>query len=85
MRGLVGQLHDIITIRPNPFTVARLDYDGPVGTIGFLKARVAVEPVSSRLLDRKPVGEGFTRSDTVEADTGDAVLLEGQDQPMPMN
>ena len=37
------------------------------------------------LLDREPVGEGFTRSDTVEADTGDAVLLEGQDQPMPMN
>ena len=82
---LVGQLHHIIAIRPNPFTVARLDHDGTVSAIGFLKARVAVEPVSASLLDRKPVSEGFTRSDTVEADTGNAVLLEGQDQPVPMN
>ena len=85
MRVLVGQLHDIIAIGSDPLAATRLDHDRPVGTIGFLKARVAMKPVSARLFDREPVGEGFTRSNTAKADAGDAVLVEGQNQSVPMN
>ena len=46
---------------------------------------MAVEPVGARLLDWEFVGEGFTRFDTWEADSGHAVLIKRKDQTMPVN
>ena len=46
---------------------------------------MTVEPVSARLLDRKFIGEGFTRLDTWKTDTWHTILIERKDQAVPVD
>ena len=76
VRVLVCQLNNVIPISMDGVMALRLDDDRSIGTVGFLKAGVAVEPVGSGLLNRKLVGERGARFDTVKADPWYAVLTE---------
>ena len=62
-----------------------LDDDRAVGAVRLLKAGMAVKPIGSRLNDRELICEGLARLDARIADAGHAVLLEWQDQTVPMD
>src|SRR5690606_22195580 len=55
------------------------------GPVWLLKTRVAMKPVGACLLDREFIGERFTRLDARETDTWHTVLIERQDQTVPVN
>ena len=42
-------------------------------------------PVRTGLTDREAVGEGFARRDPVEAEAGDAVLVEREEEAVPVD
>jgi hypothetical protein len=85
MRMRVGQLHDVVSVVAERVPLRGIDDDRAVGPIRLLKACMAMKPVGSALDDRKVVGEGLARCDPFIADTRHAILLEGQNQTMPVN
>ena len=85
VRVFVGQLNHVLTVVTERLTPLGFDDNGTVSTVRLLEAGVAVKPVGTRLLDGKLVGKGFSRLDSGETDTGHAVLIEGKDQPVPVN
>ena len=85
MRVFVSQLNDVLTVVTERLTPFGFDNNGTVGTVGLLEAGMTVKPVGTRLLNGKPVGKGFTRPDARETDTGHAILIEGEDQSVPVN
>ncbi len=85
MGVLVSQLHHVLAVITKRLTLFRFDHNGTIGAIRLLKTRVAVEPVSACLLDRKFISKGFTRLDAWETYAGYTVLIKRKDQPMPVN
>ena len=85
MGVLVGKLDDVFPVVTEGLTVLGLDHNGAVGAVRLLEAGVAVEPVSAGLDDREAVGKGFSRFDTRITDTRHTVLLERQNEPVPVH
>ena len=76
VRVFVGQLNHVFAIVPERLTPLGFDNDGSVSAVRLLETRVAVKPISARLLDREFVGKGFPWLDARETDAGHAVLVE---------
>ena len=85
MGVFIGQLHHVFTIVAERFTALGLNDNGAIGSVWLLKTRVAVEPIGACLLDRKFIGECFTRLDTWKTDTWHTILVEGKDQSVPVD
>ena len=85
MRVRVGELDHVFLVVTKRLAALLVDDDRAVGTIWFLKAGVAVKPISTALGDRERVGKGLARRDAVIANARHPVLLERQDQPVPMH
>ena len=82
---LVRQLDHVFPVITEWIAALRLDDDGAISPVRFLEAGMAVIPVSSRLLGRELVGEGFSRRYSVIADGRYAIHVERQNQPVPVN
>ncbi len=59
--------------------------DRPIMSDRLLHARMAVIPIGAGLPHGKFIGKGLTRSNAGEADAGNAIHLERQDQTMPVD
>ena len=68
-----------------PLTGARLYHDRSVQSRLFLKARVAVIPVGTGLMDREAVGEGLARRDALEAQARHTIHVGRKNDPVPVN
>lgn len=51
----------------------------------LLKARMAVPPIGAGLADGEFVSEALARPDAGEGDAGDAVILEGEEEAVPVD
>ena len=82
--GPVREQHDVLALRDMALAVARIDDDRAVQADLFLKARVRVIPVRSRLIHLEAIFERRAGRDAGEADAGHAVHVGGHDEPVPV-
>ena len=75
----------MILISLHPVTIGRIDDDGAVHACHFLECRMGMVPVGATLLQFEAILKSFTRSNTGETNTWNAVHLVGQDEAMPVN
>ena len=85
MGVLIVQDNDVFAVIAERFALRVFDDQGTIGSVGFLKAGMAVIPVGSRLNDRELVGEGFAGFNAIKADGRHAIHLKRQDQAMPVD
>ena len=81
----VGQQNNEVPIICNRVRAARLDYDGAVQSRLFLKSRMAVIPEGAALPHIKLIGERFTGSYAIKADTWDTIHVGGQNHSVPVD
>jgi hypothetical protein len=81
----VRQQDDVIAIGAMRVAVARLDDDGAVQASLLLKARVAVVPVSARLVCAEAIRIGRSRRNAHEAQARHSVHVGRQHDAVPVN
>ena len=84
-RGEIADQQDIVAVDRNRLAAARFDNHRPVMARLFLQPRVAVIPICPRLADGECIIESLTGLDAGEADTRNAIILERQQQPVPVH
>ncbi len=82
---LVRQLDHVFPVITVGFAILVVDDDRAIGAVRFLKAGMRMEPVGAVLKDREAVGESLARLDAGIRDARHAVLIEGQNQPVPVD
>jgi hypothetical protein len=83
--AMVGQHDDMLAVGRDRVFAGRVDHQRAIMPQLLLQPGMAVIPVGAGLPDRELVGEAFARIDAGEADSGNAVHLERQDQPVPVD
>ena len=83
--GPVAEEHDVVSVRLDQVTAARLDDQRAVDPLLLLVAHMAVVPVSAALQHREAVGEGLARLDAREFQAGHSVHVVGQDDAVPVH
>ena len=83
-RELAQQQH-IVAVRPDRVGPGGVDDERAVMAGLLLKARMAVPPIGAGLADGEFVSEALAGSDAGEGDAGDAVILEGEEEAVPVD
>lgn len=84
-RAVIGQHDDMFAVGLHRVGACRIDHDRAVMAHLLLQPGMAVIPICPRLQNGKLIGEGRARPDSGKADAGDAVHVERQDQPVPVD
>ena len=81
----VGEQDHMLAVIGHGIRTGRIDYDRTIEAHGFLHARMAVIPVGAGLSDGKLIRVGGPRLDPREADAGNTVHLEWEQQAVPVD
>ena len=83
--GPVGEHHHVLAVVAERLRLARHDHQRPIDAPLLLEAGVRVVPVGAGLAHAEAIRVGRAGADAVEAETGDAVHVGGQEDAVPVN